>query len=480
MVVRTYRVGIWDFACPGLPVVIGIFCLLFFQSAVFAATEFRDLPKSSTHYATDSVYRVVQMGVTQGFPDGTFRGDKLVTRNEMASFLSKFHDAVSGLSAEDEKLLAELRWELARTNDDFQEYKRTQGSFAQGFVDLGFRFAPAFLSGRSKAESMFYRIKYAFKKNFGEDARLFVNFDTNDAGYNSTATREIFTTMVDVKGQYQWGDTLYTLAVGPGPILHTDSGIDPSENNQVYVRPRPKLSAAGKLGAVDSEVAYIAHDFQTSGRIGFSELQAAFSWKETTAAARYYFTGINSSRAEDYHLYGTLDSVLQLSKKLEGRLFVGYTGASSFGNGLGLGISGKIKDYFNTGTTVDFSYSKIGNSYRTGLSTLETYELAGLNYFDRMILDNQVDVGVKVTQKINAAMKIYGKLDAQLTADNQFGVEYPGTNLTEELALEYAFIQPIAVNCFYRVFLVPSGVDQLGTTAAAQSDVVGIKVSSRF
>jgi hypothetical protein len=466
---RAYYVGILD-------LVIGIFLVL--QSAPLASTEFTDLPKDSSHYAKDAVYRVVQMGVTQGFPDGTWRGNKPVTRYQMASFISKFQAASSGFSAEDEKLLAELRWELARTQDEFLEYKRTQGSFAQGFVDAGFRVSPLFLSNRAKAESMFYRIKYSYKKNFGEDVRLFVNFDTNDAGYNSTVTREIFTTMLDVKGQCQLAGVLYTLAVGPGPILHQDVSIDPSENNQVYVRPRPKLSAAGQLGDIDSELAYVAHDFQTSGRIGLSELQANFTWKNTTAAARYYFTGSGSSRSEDYHLYGTLDWILHLSKKLDGRIFAGYTGAG--GEGLCFAVSGKIKDYFNTGTTLDFSYTKAGSGYRTGLSTLETYELAGLNYFDRMILDDMADAGLKITQKINAALKIYGKLDLQMTGNHQFGAEYPGTNLTEELALEYTFARQITLCGYYRVFLVPSRIDQSGSSAAAQSDVIGIKVSSRF
>jgi hypothetical protein len=90
------------------------------------------------------------------------------------------------------------------------------------------------------------------------------------------------------------------------------------------------------------------------------------------------------------------------------------------------------------------------------------------------------DAGLKITQKINAALKIYGKLDLQMTGNHQFGAEYPGTNLTEELALEYTFARQITLCGYYRVFLVPSRIDQSGSSAAAQSDVIGIKVSSRF
>ncbi len=69
-----------------------LFVCLSLTGSIFAAEKlFLDIPKG--HWAEPSVYRLVDLGVTGGYEDGTFRGQKSVTRYELALYLSNFESA---------------------------------------------------------------------------------------------------------------------------------------------------------------------------------------------------------------------------------------------------------------------------------------------------------------------------------------------------------------------------------------------------
>lgn len=53
----------------------------------FCAENFKDVPKD--HWAADSVQIVKTDGVMNGYPDATFKGDKPVTRYELAAALER-------------------------------------------------------------------------------------------------------------------------------------------------------------------------------------------------------------------------------------------------------------------------------------------------------------------------------------------------------------------------------------------------------
>lgn len=56
------------------------------------STGFSDVPDD--HWAAPAVKEVVARGIMKGFPDGTFRGDKPVTRFELAVTLARFMQQV--------------------------------------------------------------------------------------------------------------------------------------------------------------------------------------------------------------------------------------------------------------------------------------------------------------------------------------------------------------------------------------------------
>lgn len=88
-------------------------------ATVTAANPFADVP--SNHWAYDSVEKLSKIGVIEGYEDGNFRGDRVMTRYEMAQIiaraLSKIPTVTTGgdnaaLKAELDKLSVEFAKEL--------------------------------------------------------------------------------------------------------------------------------------------------------------------------------------------------------------------------------------------------------------------------------------------------------------------------------------------------------------------------------
>ena len=82
-------------------------------STTFAATNpFSDVPAG--HWAYQSVAKLASLGVVEGYGDGTYRGDRLITRYEMAQMVAKaMAKNTSGVTkAELDRLAAEFRDEL--------------------------------------------------------------------------------------------------------------------------------------------------------------------------------------------------------------------------------------------------------------------------------------------------------------------------------------------------------------------------------
>lgn len=63
-------------------VTIGLGC-----TGIFAANPFRDVPVD--HFSYQAIDELVQSGVMQGYPDGTFKGRKVITRYEFAVMIAK-------------------------------------------------------------------------------------------------------------------------------------------------------------------------------------------------------------------------------------------------------------------------------------------------------------------------------------------------------------------------------------------------------
>ena len=113
-------------------------------ASAYAANPFSDVPAG--HWAYDSVNKLVAAGVVDGYPDGTYGGDKLMTRYEMAQIVAKamakgadvdklaaeFADELDTLGvrvanlekkADNVKITGEIRYHYTDSNDDFDGYE---------------------------------------------------------------------------------------------------------------------------------------------------------------------------------------------------------------------------------------------------------------------------------------------------------------------------------------------------------------------
>ena len=75
-------------------------------ASAYAANPFSDVPAG--HWAYDAVNKLAAEGVVDGYPDGTYGGDKLMTRYEMAQIVAK----AMAKGANVDKLAAEFAHEL--------------------------------------------------------------------------------------------------------------------------------------------------------------------------------------------------------------------------------------------------------------------------------------------------------------------------------------------------------------------------------
>ena len=75
-------------------------------ASAYAANPFSDVPAG--HWAYDSINKLAAAGVIDGYGDGTFGGDKLMTRYEMAQIVAK----AMAKGASVERLAAEFADEL--------------------------------------------------------------------------------------------------------------------------------------------------------------------------------------------------------------------------------------------------------------------------------------------------------------------------------------------------------------------------------
>jgi hypothetical protein len=90
-------------------VVMGIFC---FANLAFANESlYSDVP--AKHWAYDAVNKLAKSGIVSGYGDGAFRGDRTITRYEMAQIVANVLTKADQANAEDKALINKLTVEFA-------------------------------------------------------------------------------------------------------------------------------------------------------------------------------------------------------------------------------------------------------------------------------------------------------------------------------------------------------------------------------
>ena len=165
-------------------------------ASAYAANPFSDVPAG--HWAYDSVNKLAAAGVVDGYPDGTYGGDKLMTRYEMAQIVAK----AMAKGANVDKLAAE---------------------FADELDSLGVRVANL----EKKADNV---------KVTGEVRYRYTDSELNGNEYNDLRSR------IWVNGQIN-DDWSYTGMLENTQDFTEDAGNEKTEFKRAYVE--------GKIGGLD-------------------------------------------------------------------------------------------------------------------------------------------------------------------------------------------------------------------------------------
>ena len=121
-------------------------------ASAYAANPFSDVPQG--HWAYDAVSKLAAEGVVDGYPDGTYGGDRLMTRYEMAQIVAKamakganvdklaaeFASELDSLGvrvaqlehkADNVKITGQVRYEYGARSGDYKKLDSKQGKVAK-------------------------------------------------------------------------------------------------------------------------------------------------------------------------------------------------------------------------------------------------------------------------------------------------------------------------------------------------------------
>lgn len=223
----------------------------------------RDVPMG--HYAYESVYDLIRLGVTKGFPDSTYRGNKPISRFELASFLSKYNYSEDKVQAEHDKLLAELR---AEVNLLKQPEKKDDRLVVNGEVTGGLKSGQANGAERNLFN---YRLKLNLERQLDENARIRVGLDTMDNGFNG-GDRDLVRDLLEIEGVYKFDNSALIFTSGPGDLLHFSDPLFPSENGAAYRRIKRGVKFTSSYHNTGFGAEYLARGNDPAGTIADEEL----------------------------------------------------------------------------------------------------------------------------------------------------------------------------------------------------------------
>ncbi len=239
---------------------------LFMVSAVTgttfaAADQFADVP--ANHWAYGALKQLAKEGVVSGYGDGTFKGDRLMTRYEMAQIVANAINKEDKVNKETkvviDKLAAEFANELNQLGVRVSKLETKSKYWIQG-MDMRFRYhtddpVPPGDHKLQGSDTSDWRSRITFQGNVDDDwtmtGRLSMNW-SNRFGNTDVASAQGSTMYVDVfnvKGQNVLGlDKVEIgrdnfLPFGYGLIARSDTadglGLNKSLSSDVSLMPGP-------------------------------------------------------------------------------------------------------------------------------------------------------------------------------------------------------------------------------------------------
>lgn len=253
-------------------------------ASAYAANPFSDVPAG--HWAYDAVNKLAAEGVVDGYPDGTYGGDKLMTRYEMAQIVAK----AMAKGANVDKLAAEFADELDSLGVRVANLeKKSDNVKVTGEIRYSYRDVDGDVNGNESV----LRSRLWVNGQINEDWSYTGMFENNQDFGNETGDDEIDFARAYVEGRVGGLDVVagrYNEVTFSGNIL--DANLDMAK---VSYGDKIKVSAAaGKAYdsvEVDEEAGKL---LDSDDRIYIGSIEAALG--DVDAYVAYFKTNSNMDK----------------------------------------------------------------------------------------------------------------------------------------------------------------------------------------
>lgn len=209
-----------------LSLVLALVFVLGIAGTALAANPFVDVP--AKHWSYDAVNKLVKAGIVDGYDDGTFRGDKTMTRYEMAQIvakaLAKEDKADAANKALIEKLSAEYSAELDNLGVRVSKLEKNQSNLKfTGDVRVRWN------NTTDKADGQMWKDRFRLNmtSQINDKTSLYARFVFADDKFNQDSNQrlsDLALTTKDLIGSTDVTVGRYTLNMGPTTYLSGSTG----------------------------------------------------------------------------------------------------------------------------------------------------------------------------------------------------------------------------------------------------------------
>jgi len=446
-----------------------------------AEVKFKDVP--ADHWAAKSVYNLVKLGITNGYPDGTFRGSKNITRYETAIFLSKLAEKMGAGDA------SQIKQDLEAIKNDIAALKKTgKPPAVYGSVEMNSMFtnilATKGVSGKGPIVN--YRLKTGIEKELNESASIKLNIDTMDAGFYG-GVRDLAKDMIDWEGKLKLnpvdlgvlGDILFApvevkFTAGPGIVQHFDlTGIATSEDGICYLRPKTGVMVSSKLGALSVSGSYLISNFDrdNSGKVNTNYGALTLGWAVRNLMVElnggFYAKNPNSGGPRDSKIRINLSSEINQKVSANASLSISGSEKRSWLAEAGVSLSNFIE-----GANIMVKATKIGSDFIPADLLVEELGETGFDVFMRPLENSTANIDYEFSQILTDKLAFKSKGAWRLTPDFGYGPDKQKSRQTIQAGFSYLPAQDINIDAYYRTNQDPT----IGET----TDLSAISIYYRF
>ena len=389
--------------------------------SAYAANPFSDV--TADDWAYQAVSDLSAQGVVEGYPDGTFKGERNMTRYELAQIVARLMAKEDQLNAEQQatldKLAGEYADELANLGVRVSNLEKKVGNISWN-GDARMRYTAS--SSDKKADAYDGRIRLNVKGQVNEatyvQGQMVTNMDFKGANEATKANGDTFMSQVYVN--HNFGKNV-AVRLGRQPIAFGNQGgwlynaLEGYDGAQVaYTNGKLALTTGfGQLndGAAKSEDFYFAkgaYDF------GFAKLNADYiAAKETNDNGEIYGVGLNIP-VQKFNVFGE---------------YWNNTTAKDYDTAWNAGLSYGKADWKKAGTwDLSVAYNDVDQNVYFGGSVWHNDMLKNLTGADIDKVAGTKYLEAKNLTFWNILANVTLQKNVQLHAEYAFGADAEGTN----------------------------------------------------